>query len=120
MGIRRADGYWLWVGGPVPPGAAAVTIGPLVSVRRAAADSSRLLRHEEEHVRQWSERGSLAFLHRYLGDYLRLRLRGWSHWPAYRRIGFEVEAEWRARRPDLPVIRPTDARFGRQLLTDRS
>lgn len=105
MGIRRADGYWLWVGGPVPPGAAAITIGPVVSVRRRSASSARLLRHEEEHVRQWAERGVAGFLRRYLGDYLRLRLRGWSHWPAYRRIGFEVEAEWRARRPDLPLVR---------------
>ncbi|HMJ77474.1 MAG TPA: hypothetical protein VK507_15955, partial [Iamia sp.] len=102
--IRRADGYWIWVGGPVPPGAAAITIGPVVSVRRRAASSERLLRHEEEHVRQWAERGVVGFLRRYMGDYLGLRLRGWPHWSAYRRIGFEVEAEWRARRPDLPPV----------------
>lgn len=105
MAIRRADGHWLWVGGPVPPGAAAITLGRLVSVRRGAAGNARLLRHEAEHVRQWSERGVTGFLARYLGDYARLRLRGWPHWSAYRRIGFEVEAEWRARRPDLPVVR---------------
>jgi hypothetical protein len=104
MRIRRADGYWIWVGGPVPPGAAAITIGPVVSVRRRAAANARLLRHEEEHVRQWAERGVAGFLRRYLGDYLGLRLRGWPHWSAYRRIGFEVEAEWRARRPDLPPV----------------
>lgn len=103
MGIRRGDGYWLWVGGPVPPGAAAITIGPVVSVRRRSAGSARLLRHEEVHVRQWAAWGATGFLRRYLGDYLRLRLRGWPHWAAYRRIGFEVEAEWRARRPDLAV-----------------
>lgn len=105
MAIRRADGHWLWVGGPVPPGAAAITLGRLVSVRRGAAGNARLLRHEAEHVRQWSERGVTGFLARYLGDYAHLRLRGWPHWSAYRRIGFEVEAEWRARRPDLPVVR---------------
>lgn len=105
MGLRRAEGFWVWEGGPVPPGAAAITIGPLVSVRRRAVGNARLLRHEAEHVRQWSERGPVGFLRRYLGDYLRFRLRGWPHWSAYRRIGFEVEAEWRARRPDLPVVR---------------
>ena len=105
MGLRRADGYWLWVGGPVPPGAAAITIGPIVSVRRRAAASRRLLRHEEEHVRQWRDMGVVGFLRRYLAVYLALRLRGWPHWPAYRRIPLEVEAEWRARRPDLPPVR---------------
>ncbi len=101
MTIRRGDGYWLWIGGPVPPGAAAITIGPVVSVRRRAASSAHLLRHEEEHVRQWRRHGVLGFALLYLGDYARLRLQGWPHWPAYRRIGLEVEAEWRARRPDL-------------------
>ena len=31
---------------------------------------------------------------RYLSDYLRFRVRGLPHWAAYRRIGFECEAEW--------------------------
>lgn len=88
----------------MPPGAAAITIGPIVSIRRRSASSARLLRHEEEHVRQWRDLGVVGFLHRYLGDYARLRLRGWPHWPAYRRLPLEVEAEWRARRPDLPRL----------------
>ncbi len=93
------------VGGPVPPGAAAVTIGRLVSVRARSAGNAHLLRHEAEHVRQFRERGLVGFFRVYLADYLRLRGRGWPHWSAYRRIGLEVEAEWRARRPDLPVVR---------------
>lgn len=105
MRLRRADGFWLLVGGPVPPGAAAITVGRLVSVRSRSAGNAHLLRHEAEHVRQYRERGLVGFLRAYLADYLRLRGRGWPHWSAYRRIGLEVEAEWRARRPDLPVVR---------------
>ena len=97
MSIERRDGYWLWVGGPVPRGSSAITIGPVVSVRRASAQSPRLLRHEAQHVRQWREYGVFGFVRRYAGAYLRWRLRGYGHWAAYRRIPFEVEAEWVAR-----------------------
>jgi hypothetical protein len=82
----------------VPRGAAAITIGPLISVRRRAADDDRLLRHELVHVRQWRELGVVGFLVRYLGAYLRWRLRGYGHWAAYRRIPLEIEAEWEAAR----------------------
>jgi len=85
----------------VPRGAAAITIGPVVSIRRRSSDDPHLLDHEREHVRQYRELGLIGFGVVYLADYLGQRLRGWPHWPAYRRIGLEVEAEWRARRPDL-------------------
>ena len=81
----------------MPPGAAAITIGRLISVRRDAAASDHLIRHELEHVRQWREMGVAVFLARYLGAYLRWRLRGYGHWAAYRRIPIEVEAAWLAR-----------------------
>jgi hypothetical protein len=68
-----------------------------VSVRTHAAGSSHLLRHEAVHVRQWRTYGLTGFLLRYLHAYLRWRLRGFGHWAAYRRIPFEVEAEWVAR-----------------------
>jgi len=84
----------------VPPGADAITIGPLVSVRTAAAADDHLLRHELEHVRQWRRLGPAGFLLRYLGAYVRGRLHGYDHWGAYRRIPLEVEAEWAARRSD--------------------
>ena len=32
MGIERRNGYWLWVGGPVPPGSAGITLGKLVTL----------------------------------------------------------------------------------------
>ena len=89
----------------MPPGAAAITIGPVISVRRRSAQNPHLLRHELEHVRQWRDFGVAGFLTRYLGGYLRARVDGWPHWAAYRRIPFEIEAEWRARvgDPEAPV-----------------
>jgi hypothetical protein len=98
---RRAD-HWRWVGGPVPPGAAAITIGPLVSVRRRWAHDEHLARHEAVHVAQWRQLGVVGFLARYLGAYLRLRVRGFPHGAAYRRIPLEVEAEWVARTAARP------------------
>lgn len=92
--IERRDGYLLWVGGPVPPGAAGVTLGRLVVVRRRAAASERLLRHELVHVRQFRDRGVVGFLVRYVGSYVRWRLRGYPHLGAYRRIPAEIEAYW--------------------------
>lgn len=102
MPLERAGDHWVWVGGPVPPGADAITIGSVVSVRRAAASDAHLLRHEVEHVRQWRTLGLVAFLRLYLGGYVHWRLRGYGHWAAYRRIPLEVEAEWAARREGLP------------------
>jgi len=98
--LRRDGDHWLWVGGPVPPGADAITIGSVVSIRRAAAADGHLLRHEVEHVDQWRRLGIGRFLWQYVGAYLSWRLRGYGHWAAYRRIPLEVEAEWAARRSD--------------------
>jgi hypothetical protein len=95
--LRRRHDHWLLVGGPVPPGTDAITIGPLVSVRRRAAEDDHLLRHEARHVAQWRNLGFVGFLRRYLAAYLRWRLRGYGHWAAYRRIPLEVDAEWAAR-----------------------
>lgn len=86
--------HWLWVGGPVPPGSDAITIGSVVVVRAASADSVTLLRHEQVHVRQWRRYGAVVFLWQYLRGYLYWRLRGYPHEGAYRRIPFEVEAYW--------------------------
>jgi hypothetical protein len=96
--LVRHDDHWVLIGGPVPPGADAITIGPVISVRRRAAGSARLLRHEREHVRQWRALGVVGFLAAYVRSYLGWRLRGYGHWAAYRRIPLEVEADWVARR----------------------
>jgi hypothetical protein len=98
--LERRDGYWLLVG-VAAPGARATTFGPLILMRERGVGDERLLRHELEHVRQWREQGVMGFLRLYLGAYLRWRLSGYPHWGAYRRIPFEIEAEWLARRPDL-------------------
>lgn len=94
----------------MPPGAAAITIGPVISVRRRAACDERLLRHELVHVEQWRRHGVVGFLVRYLGAYVRWRLLGRGHWDAYRHIPLEIEAEWRSRSEpfgDLYAERPT-------------
>lgn len=100
MRLERRDGYWLLIG-VAAPGATATTFGRLILMRERGVGNERLLRHELEHVRQWREQGVAGFLVRYLGTYLLWRWRGYSHWAAYRRIPFEIEAEWLARRPDL-------------------
>lgn len=96
--IELRPGHRLWIGGPVPPGAAAWTLGSLVIVRTRHAERPLLMAHELEHVRQWRARGAVGFLGPYLGAYLRWRLRGYPHGAAYRRIPDEISAEWRARR----------------------
>jgi hypothetical protein len=95
--VDRRDGYWLWRGGPVAPGASGITLGPLV-ITRSLRPSDHLLRHEAVHVRQWRELGVVGFLARYLAAYAKGRLLGHPHWAAYRRIHLEIEAEWEARR----------------------
>ena len=96
QGTRRR--YHVWRGGPVPPGSDAITLWSLIIVRRRAAADAQLMRHEAVHVDQWRAFGVFGFLGRYVGPYLRWRLRGYGHWAAYRRIPIEVEAEWLARR----------------------
>jgi hypothetical protein len=98
MRVERRDGYVLIVGGPVPRGSDGITLGRFISVRSDAAASPYLLRHELVHVRQWKRYGVIGFGVRYLGDYVRGRMRGRNHWAAYRRIRFEIEADWVARR----------------------
>jgi Domain of unknown function (DUF4157) len=100
MRLERHDGYWLLIG-PAAPGATATTIWSLIVMRPRGVGNRRLLRHELCHVRQWHEHGVGGFLSRYLGAYLRHRLRRYPHWAAYRRIPFEIEAEWEARRAEV-------------------
>jgi len=86
------------VHGLAAPGATATTLGRTVFVRRGRTMGPLLHRHEYEHVLQFHELGRVRFLVRYLGEYLRWRARRHGHLAAYRRISFEVRAEWRARR----------------------
>lgn len=87
---------WLWVGGPVPPGSAAITLGRLIVIRRRGATDEHLLAHELAHVRQWQRLGAVGFLRRYLGSYARNRRQGLGHRAAYLAIPLEIEAETEA------------------------
>lgn len=98
------ESYRLWVGGPVPKGADGITLGSLVIVREGR-DTPYLLQHEQVHVRQWRRYGIVGFLVRYVGEYLRWRLRGRDHRSAYRRIPMEIEADWVARRQIATAVR---------------
>ncbi len=98
MPIERRDGYWLWIGGPVPKGADALTLGSVVIVRSGHEASPYLLRHEQVHVRQWRRHGAIGFGVRYLGSYVLWRTRLKGHRGAYLRIPLEIEADWVARR----------------------
>ncbi len=105
MKLARRPGYWALEGGPVPPGAAAITIGPVVSMSADVVGHRRLEAHEAVHVRQWRAQGWLGFAAGYLGGYLRGRLAGRAHHDAYLHLSTECEAEWEAQRRvrDLPV-----------------
>jgi hypothetical protein len=107
MRVERREDHWRLIGGPVPPGAAAITIGPVVSVRARWADDDELARHEAVHVGQWRRLGVVGFVVRYLGSYVSWRLRGYPHWAAYRRIPLEVEAAWLARAAADTGVAPT-------------
>lgn len=97
MRVERRDGAIVVVSRLVAPGASATTLGRFVFVRPGAAGSRRLMDHELVHVRQWRDLGVVGFLARYLGAYLRWRVRRYPHWAAYRRIPLEIEADWEAR-----------------------
>lgn len=108
MALRRVRDHWVWEGGPVPPGSDAITIWRVISVRRQHADNAHLMRHEEEHLRQWRELGIPRFLTQYLGAYFRGRLNGYGHRAAYRLIPLEVEAEQAVLDAEAPPPGPPD------------
>jgi hypothetical protein len=74
------------------PGAAGMTLGRWILLRRGHEDDRDLIAHELVHVRQWGQLGAVRFLARYLGAYARGRWRGLGHKAAYEAIPFEVEA----------------------------
>ena len=96
----------------LPPRADAMTLGPLVLVRRDEmrhrTGRRELLAHELVHVRQWAELGVVRFLWRYLRGYAAGLRRLRRHHDAYLAIPLEVEARteaqrWAARRPPAGV-----------------
>ena len=87
-----------WMRRILHPRVEAITLGSRVFVRPdrldalAAGADPRLLAHELIHVEQWRQHGVVAFLVRYLTDYVRLRSVGCDHDTAYRHIGYEWAA----------------------------
>ncbi len=81
--------------------AEAFVLGPRVFLSAAAAAEiargtdrgRRILAHEMEHVRQYSEMGITRFLRIYAAEYVRARLSGASHAEAYASIPFERAAQ---------------------------
>lgn len=106
MRVERRNGYRVVVGGPVPPQAAAITLGRTIVVRAEACDQQDLMAHELVHVRQFRELGAVRFVVRYVGSYLRFRLSGFGHMAAYRRIPLEVEASWVSRLHSVAELEP--------------
>ncbi len=98
MRLVHHEGAVLVIGGPVPPGADGLTLGRFVFIRKGHETSRYLLAHELVHVGQYRRRGVPGFLGRYVGRYLLLRLDGFGHDAAYRRLPEEIEADWTARR----------------------
>jgi hypothetical protein len=96
--LEQREGFTLWIGGPVPSGSDAITLGRLVIIREGLEQSTYLLRHEAVHVRQWRRHGLVGFSVRYVGSYALWRLRRKGHHGAYLRIPLEIEADWIARR----------------------
>lgn len=78
----------------LPPGAAGMTSGRLVFLRRdePTDGTSTLIAHELVHVRQFTELGRLRFGFRYVLAYLSNLARLRSHRAAYLAIPQEVEA----------------------------
>lgn len=92
----RLPGQVSWVAAITLPWGIYVRPDVLAGSSERLAD---LIVHELAHARQWRTLGPVAFLVRYLGDYLWGRARGHGHRQAYRRIRLEEEAELLASRP---------------------
>ena len=71
--------------------AEAVTIGTHIFYEMSCP-SVFLRRHEEKHVEQYLEHGFIAFLFKYVLEYVMYRLSGMNHRKAYLNISFEKEA----------------------------
>ncbi len=83
-----------WMRLLLPRNVVAITLGRRIWIAGELTDAQRevVLRHEMVHVVQMARLGLVVFLARYLGEYLRNRLRGMGHDGAYRAISFEIEA----------------------------
>lgn len=80
-------------------GSSAVTFGQHIFYWSSEERVRPWLRdHEMEHVKQYKRYGLFGFIVLYCYWYMVGRLRGLSHWEAYEKIPFEVEARKAERR----------------------
>ncbi len=94
--VQRAP-WWLRV--VLRPAFAAIAGPATIFVRQWPAPgeaAARLVLHELVHVEQWRRHGSVEFLLRYLGDYLKNLSRGIGRRDAYLAIDLERDARVRA------------------------
>lgn len=83
----------------------AITIGDTIFVAAdsypsvVSGGSRSLVVHELVHVDQWRRDGAVAFLGHYVTDYLRNRMIGLDHRPAYRAIAYEAAAYEASEKP---------------------
>lgn len=100
-----ADRYnqrWLMFFAPKGATGFAVTINRHTTLysRHLASWEWSWMAHEDTHKLQFARLGWWGFIRRYIGEYLRGRRSGLSHWEAYRNISLEREA--RGESPALP------------------
>jgi hypothetical protein len=69
----------------------AIVLYPIVLYQAKLPDKA-IMKHEEVHLKQIKTDGVLKFYTRYLLEYARGRVRGLSHYQAYRNISYEIEA----------------------------
>lgn len=96
----RAASPWFrrfWAHGIVAvamPWAIYVTDAALARLQTGAEPerSGSLIVHELVHLEQYARLGARRHLTQYVADYVGARIRGASHWDAYRGVRLEVEA----------------------------
>ncbi|MCX7679970.1 MAG: hypothetical protein N2316_12255 [Spirochaetes bacterium] len=77
------------------PWVVAIALFPFIIMRDALpshVDENVILRHEKIHIYQQLELAVVIFFLWYFIEYIRYRLKGFSHFEAYRNIIFEKEA----------------------------
>lgn len=90
----------------LPPGSSGMTVGHHVLLRRGHEGNHKLVAHELVHVAQYTDRGRVRFLARYLLDYARNLVRLRNHRQAYLAIPAEVAAraetaDWLRAHPEV-------------------
>mgnify|MGYP001094009568 CR=1 FL=1 len=87
--IKEYYSHWL----PKKLGAEAVTIGHRIFYKKNKYNTyEKTRRHEYIHVEQCERHTTIGFFILYFYEYIKYRIEGNSHWRAYHKISFEIEA----------------------------